>query len=157
MLERIKSLLFSSAEPLPEAGAETDAIATAAVALLIEAAVMDGNFDPAERTTIANLLGKRFELSADAVERLIEEGERAVANSVELYGVTRVLKDGLDHAGRLQIMEMLWQVALADGQVHDYEANLVRRVAGLLHVPDKEAGQARKNALERLDFGSEPA
>jgi uncharacterized tellurite resistance protein B-like protein len=150
MLDHIKSLLFSPGEPASD---DADPLAAAAAAaLLIEAAVMDGDFDDTERATITDLLARRFDLEADAVARLIEDGERAVETSVELYGVTRVLKDGLDHDGRLELMEMLWQVVLADGEVHDYEANLVRRVAGLLHVPDKEAGEARKKAIRRLDF-----
>ena len=41
---------------------------------------------------------------------------------------------------------MLWTVALADGVIHDYEANLVRRVCGLLYVSDRESGEARKRA-----------
>ncbi len=149
MLATIKSLLFSPDVP-PED--DTDPLAAAAAALLIEAAVMDGEFDADERATIAELLARRFDLAQDEVTALIAEGERTVEASVELYGITRVLKDGLDHDGRIELMEMLWQVVYADGQVHDYEANLVRRVAGLLHVPDKEAGEARKKAIRRLDF-----
>jgi len=148
MLARIRSLLFTPEAPLPDA----DPLPAAAAALLIEAAVMDGDFDADERAVIADLLGRRFDLEPGEVATLIEDGERAVAQSVELYGTTRVLKDGLDHQGRLEVMEMLWQVVLADGELHDYEANLVRRVAGLLHVPDKEAGEARKKAIRRLDF-----
>ena len=45
---------------------------------------------------------------------------------------------------------MLWEVAYADGELHDYEANLMRRVTGLLFVSDQESGEARKRALERL-------
>jgi len=148
MIDKIKALLFSENPPAPA----DDGIPAAAAALLIEAAVMDGDFDAAERGTIARLLEERFELPADQVEALIAEGERAVDAAVELYGITRVLKDGLDHEQRLELMEMLWQVVYADGVVHDYEANLVRRVAGLLYVPDKEVGLARKNALQRLDI-----
>lgn len=148
MIDRIKALMFKRDEPVPA----KDNLSAAAAALLIETAVLDGDFDADERTIIASLIGQRFELAPDEVAELIEEGERAVERSVELYGFTRVLKDGLDHDGRVELMEMLWQVVYADGVVHDYEANLVRRVAGLLHVPDKEVGEARKRALESLDF-----
>ncbi len=148
MIDKIKAMMFKSNEPVPP----EDKIPAAAAALLIESAVLDGEFDAAERETIAALLGERFELPAADVAALIEEGEAAVEQSVELYSITRVLKDGLDHDQRLALMEMLWQVVYADGVVHDYEANLVRRVAGLLHVPDKEVGLARKNALQRLDI-----
>ena len=47
-------------------------------------------------------------------------------------------------------MEMLWEVAYADGELHDYEASLIRRVTGLLHVSDRDSGAARKRALDRL-------
>ena len=148
MIERIKSVLFKQNAPLEA----KDKIPSAAAALLIESAVLDGDIDANERHVIARLLGKRFELSTNEVESLIEQSERAVHQSVELYGITRVLKDHLNHEERLELMEMLWQVIYADGFVHDYEANLVRRVAGLLYIPDKEVGLARKKAFERLDI-----
>jgi uncharacterized tellurite resistance protein B-like protein len=153
MIDKIKAMMFKRDEPVPP----EDKIPAAAAALLIESAVLDGEFDAAERETIAALLGERFALPAAEVASLIEEGEVAVADSVELYSITRTLKDGLDPEERLELMEMLWQVVYADGVVHDYEANLVRRVAGLLHVPDKEVGLARKNALQRLDIAPSPA
>ncbi len=46
---------------------------------------------------------------------------------------------------------MLWDVAYADGELHDHEANLVRRVTGMLGVTDQDAGQARKRVLSRLE------
>ena len=46
---------------------------------------------------------------------------------------------------------MMWAVAFADGNVHDYEANLIRRATGLLHLSDRESGEARKRVLEQLD------
>ena len=45
---------------------------------------------------------------------------------------------------------MMWDVACADGVIHDFEANLVRRVAGLIHVSDRDSGAARKRALVRM-------
>ncbi len=49
-------------------------------------------------------------------------------------------------AHKIMLIELLWQIVLADGVVDDYEANLMRRVAGLIHVTDQQAGQARKKA-----------
>ncbi|MAH84435.1 MAG: hypothetical protein CBB68_08910 [Rhodospirillaceae bacterium TMED8] len=148
MLDQIKSRLFSPADGKPE----KDQIPVAAATLLIESAVLDGDFDANERVIISRLLAERFSLSAVEVAALIEEGERAAENAVELYGITRILKEGLDYDQRLKIMEILWQVVYADGRVHDYEANLARRVAGLLHVPDRESAFARRRALEQLDI-----
>jgi uncharacterized tellurite resistance protein B-like protein len=70
--------------------------------------------------------------------------------SVQWNGFTSAIKDGLDHAERVQLIEMLWEVVYADGQLHDYEASLLRRVSGLLYVSDRESGEARKRVLARL-------
>ena len=148
MLSQIKSILRKPDAPLDLA----DEVPAAAAALLIEAAVLDGDFNISERQAIARLLAERFKLTTDDLENLIAETEEAVSQSVELYGTTRILKNSFNHEERLELMVMLWQIVYADGELHDYEANLVRRVAGLLHVPDKDTGIARKKALEFLDI-----
>lgn len=47
-------------------------------------------------------------------------------------------------------MQLLWQIVLSDGVVDDYEANLLRRVAGLIYITDQDAGSARKAAEAAL-------
>jgi len=83
---------------------------------------------------------------------LIEKAAAAVAQSVPILGFTKAIKDRLEPEERGSIMEMLWEVAYADGELHDFEANLARRVAGLLFVSDRESGDARKRVLARLDL-----
>lgn len=122
----------------------------AAAALLVEAAQLDGTFEPRERDHLAGVLRDHFGLTPEDVSALIGEAEQSVAESVEWQGFTRSVKDGFDHEGRIAVIEMLWQVAYADGQLHDYEASLLRRVAGLLYVADRESGEARRRVLERL-------
>ena len=51
---------------------------------------------------------------------------------------------------RIELIEMIWEVVYADGELHDYEANLLRRLGGLLYVSDRERGDARKRVLARL-------
>ncbi len=133
-----------------EAGADTGELQLAAAALLVEAAVMDGHFDDAERDTVLTLVREHFGLDAGAAGDLIEEAAKAVRESGQLYGFTRVVKDRFGEEERVRMIEMLWEVAYADGSLHDYEASLVRRVSGLLYVPDRESGAARKRVLERL-------
>jgi uncharacterized tellurite resistance protein B-like protein len=122
----------------------------AAAALMVEAARLDGTFDQDERAHLAGVLRKHFELSEEDVDALIGEAEHSVAESVEWQGFTRTVKDGFDHEGRVAVIEMLWQVAYADGELHDYEASLLRRVAGLIYVSDRESGEARQRVLARL-------
>jgi|TARA_Y100000294_G_scaffold118941_1_gene110400 uncharacterized tellurite resistance protein B-like protein len=161
MIDRIRKLLLSEGEGGGGGAAGPDAAGddprVAAVALLIEAAVMDGDFDEAERRVIAGLLKHRFGLEPAAVEDLIGAGEEAVGDSHQLYAFTRVVKQGFDFEQRIGMIEMLWEVAYADGEVHDFEASLVRRVAGLIHVSDRDSGTARKKAQARLGPSAAPS
>jgi uncharacterized tellurite resistance protein B-like protein len=125
-------------------------VESAAAALLVEAALADGRFDTAERAQIEDVLRHLFGLPDDDVEALIADAESAVANSNQLYGFTRTVKDELAYEQRVEIMQMLWEVVYADGQLDDFEANLVRRVSGLLYVTDQDSGRARKAALDQL-------
>lgn len=155
MIERIKALILGPGGRGGNgavAGSGADDLAVAAVALLVEAAVMDGDFDDAERQVIAGLIADRFGLDGEATEALITAGEQAVEQSHQLYAFTSVIKQGFEAGDRVDMIEMLWDVACADGVVHDYEASLVRRVAGLIHVSDRDSGQARKRAMGRRNM-----
>jgi len=78
-----------------------------------------------------------------------------VDDSVELHGFTSALVKQLGHEERVELVEMLWEVVYADGELHPFEANLLRRVAGLLYVTDQESGAARARALDRMNAGTE--
>ncbi len=151
MIEHIRRLVLGSNELTPLEPIAITVGDEAAAALLVDAASIDGNFDSAERVTIAALLAKKFDLNAKEVEALINEAVVLVDKSVDHYGFARKVKEAYDHDARVDLVEMLWQVAYADGVVDDFEANLMRRLAGLLNVSDRETGDARKRVIERLD------
>jgi len=144
MIKRIRALLLKGDET-PAADPDEERRAVTA-ALLVQAALMDGDFDASERRTISDLLVNEFSLDAGEVASLIEEAEQAVHRSSQLFGFTRIADAHLDHEQRIDLMEMLWRVVYADGVVHDYEASLMRRIAGLLHVTDRDSAHARKRA-----------
>jgi hypothetical protein len=87
---------------------------------------MDANFGEAERRKITDLVRARFELTEAEAESLLEIAGDKVANSSQLYSFTRVVKDNFDHAERVELMEMLWEVVYADGALHHLEASLMR-------------------------------
>jgi uncharacterized tellurite resistance protein B-like protein len=147
LLDRIKRWLLD----VPGAAAKArDPAAIATAGLLAEAAAMDGTFDAAEHDTILGLLGQRFALSpAEARELLaFARGQQEEADRVFKFALAA--RNAFDEEERVELMEMLWATVLADGVIHDFEANLMRRIAGLLHVPDRAAGEARKRALQKL-------
>lgn len=149
MIRKLKGLLRAARndETPPDGFSEEQA---AVAALLFEAGMTDGRLDESERSRIVTLLQRRFDLAAAEAEQLAAEAEAALAETHQLVGFTRAVKEAFDHEERIELLEMLWDVVYADGRLHDYEANLMRRLAGLLHVPDRESGAARKRALARL-------
>lgn len=158
MMDRLIALFSSgNAAGSEQAGRHSaDKLHLASAALLVHAASMDGHVDEAERQTIRALLQSRFDLDDEEAEELVDEGRRASASSTQLYGFTQMINDSLEPEERAMILEMLWEVAYADGEVHHYESNLVRRVAGLLHVTDRDSGAARKRVVQRLQTGGAP-
>lgn len=152
MLNRIKAFLFDGGGLAIQAETvrRPDELQVAAAALLVEAAQMDDRYEDQERAKIAQLMKAHFGLSEEEVESLLAEAQRRVGESVQLFGFTRIVMERFSYDERVQLMEMLWEVAYADGKLHDYEASLIRRIAGLIHVPDRDNGDARKRALGRL-------
>ena len=121
----------------------------AAAALMVEAAQIDDCFDEVERARVGALLRERFELDAGDAESLIEAAEARTETASGLHGFTSEIRRHFDHAERVAMIEMLWDVVYADGVLHDFESNMLRRVVGLLYVTDRESGDARKRVLGR--------
>jgi uncharacterized tellurite resistance protein B-like protein len=122
----------------------------AAAALLVHASVVDGNVDPEERKKLKDLLKLRFGLEGDELRRMLGEAEAWEQESVDLYSFTSVLCRELDQDGRKRIVEMLWEMAMADGVVHEFENNLVWRSAELLGVSTRDRVTLRKAVEDRL-------
>ena len=148
MLDRLKKM-FAADETDPHAPGEhsVDELHLAAAVLLVETARMDDSIGEDERGVIVDLVRARFELSDEAVSSVVELADQVAHDAVELSRFTRRIRDDFDHDERIEMIEMLWRVVYADGVVHDHEANLLRRVAGLLYVSDRESGDARKRAI----------
>jgi uncharacterized tellurite resistance protein B-like protein len=151
MLGRLKDLLAGLGEASDEAqSGHWPEEVRAAAALLVEVAEMDSEFDARERAAIERLLRARFGLSEADAGALVDWARQRVAGATQILPFTRVVKDSFGYDERVELMEMLWSVVYADGVVHDYEASLMRRVAGLIYVEDADSGAARKRAQARV-------
>lgn len=140
-----------------EGSSRFDDAQVAAAALMVEAARLDGTFGADERQRIEALLEQRIGLPAELARKLLEQAERRATESVAWQGFTRTIKEAFGYEERVGLLEMLWEVAYADGYLHDYEASLLRRVAGLLYVSDRDSGEARLRVLARLGLEPERA
>ena len=139
MFDAFKSFVaeLTSGDKHPSGFDEND-YRLAAAALLLHAAAIDGNIDDAERGTLRALLKQRFDLDDAATDKLIVAATTAEHEAVDLYHFTRLLNRSLDEEGRLRIVEMMWQIAFADGRVTEFEENLIWRAADLLGVSSRE-------------------
>lgn len=153
MIDRIKNLFAamggSAAAPPPQDAAGVDELHLAAAALLAEVALGDGDFEESERRAISAIVSGRFGLSETQAMTLVEAAEKAAEDATHLLRFTRVIKDNFTEAERIELIEMIWEVVYADGVLHDYEDSLLRRIAGLIYVSDRDRGEARKRALAR--------
>ncbi|MAR79011.1 MAG: hypothetical protein CMM18_02140 [Rhodospirillaceae bacterium] len=118
--------------------------------LLLEAGMMDGVLDDKEKATIDKLLSNFFELSNDETTKLIDEAIRTQSESNQIIHLTRSIKENFTENQRIDIVQMIWEVILSDGEEHIYEQNLMRRVTGLLYISDQNSGMARKRALKEI-------
>jgi uncharacterized tellurite resistance protein B-like protein len=151
MIDSIRAWI-SGARPdrREDVGSRQDALQVALTALLIEVAYSDDRFDEAERSVIARLLESRFNLSRSDADALLNAGKTAASESAELFHFTRIINQRLSLDERVGLIEMLWEVAYADRVLDEYEDSLLRRVGGLIYVPDRERGMARQRVLKRL-------
>lgn len=115
----------------------------AAAALMVHVIQIDGVAKEVEWHRLRALLEARFDLDTRAAEDLVALATRAEGEAVDLYRFTSLLNRTLNKAGRLRIVEMLWELVYADGEVSEFEDNVLWRAADLLHVEAAERVEIR--------------
>ncbi|HEY4987822.1 MAG TPA: TerB family tellurite resistance protein [Bradyrhizobium sp.] len=110
----------------------------AATALLIHVISLDGEPTAAELHKLHSLIESHFGLDRGTADRLIASAMLVEGEAVDLYHFTSVIMRQLDEAGRLRIVEMMWELVYADGQVTEFEDNVVWRAADLLGVSARD-------------------
>ena len=150
MLDVLKNFIaeVSGTAPLTRRFDEED-YRLAAVALLIHVANVDGNTDLAERRRLKTIIGERFGLDPLAAAELIALAEQSDREAVDFYHFTSVLKRALDDDGRQKIVEMLWDIAYADGAADEFEENTIWRIAELLGVSTRDRVLLRQRVAGR--------
>ncbi|MCC6915302.1 MAG: TerB family tellurite resistance protein [Rhodospirillaceae bacterium] len=153
MIDRIFSLLKGDVKAAASETRAPSGLQVAVGALLVEAARRDDVFNADEQDAIKRLLAERFDLSPDDTQGLFDVAEETSANSGQLFGFTNKVVKELDEAERVHVIEMLWEVAYADGVLDPHEDAMIRRVAGLVYVSDFDRGAARRRVLlEKLNI-----
>ena len=139
-----KNLLDQVPEPL-----NPDDARLAIASLLVRVARSDNDYSAAEKDKILKVLAARYDLADDEAAALCAEAEAVEKEAPDTVRFTRAIKDAVAHEDRLHIIEVLWKVALADGERDVEEDALLRLVANLLGITDVESAAARKR-MEQL-------
>jgi uncharacterized tellurite resistance protein B-like protein len=110
----------------------------AATALLIHVSSLDGEPSETEKRKLHSLIESRFGLDQGMADQLIKSAMLVEGEAVDLYHFTSVIMRSVDEPGRLRIVEMMWELVYADGQVSEFEDNVVWRAADLLGVSSRD-------------------
>ncbi len=117
--------------------------------LMIEAANTDGEVTQEELNKISYSLINIFKEDPQAVEVSLTKAFENKDNSKSLYYYTSKLNKFYSNENKIQLIEVLWEIILADNEIHDFENNLIRRLAGLLYISDVECGNAKIRASKK--------
>lgn len=131
-----------------------DDVKLAAATLMFELIRSDGQIDEAEIQQMRDVLSAHFKLANDDLEALIDNAKSSAQQAISLQGFTRKICDSWDNEQRVQLLEYLWQLALADQHIDTHERHLVRKVAGLLYLTDRQINTARENAKRQLGIAN---
>ncbi len=122
------------------------ALRVATAVLLIEVVRADFIVEPSEQRRLRQLLRDQFGLDDIELDALLAQAEADADRLVSLQHITRLLNENYDHAMKVRVVEMMWQMVYADGEKDHYEEHLLRQVAELLYVSHSEFIQARHKA-----------
>ena len=123
---------------------------TKMIALLIHAARIDENYTEKEKKLIINFaeMSSKKNLSKNEILDLVSKAEEYEKNSNQILEYTQEVKK-LDLKTKQLVLEFLWKIILSDDKSDVYESTLMRRICGLLYLPDKLSGEVKSNILKR--------
>jgi uncharacterized tellurite resistance protein B-like protein len=148
VLKTLKDLFEAMKPPSPAASAaeQAHALRLATAVLLVEVMRADTRSALGEKPAVLEALRTKFGLAEDELARLYELAEQRSIEAHDLHSFTARINAAFDEPRKVRILEMLWQVAYADGHLDAHETHLMRRLADLLHVRQSDAIAAKLRA-----------
>ena len=113
--------------------------------LLCEVMLADGQLDSAKQKKLSDIISKQFQLSNEEVEDIIERSLALCENATDFYQFTSKINENYSTEQRITMLELLWKVAYADGELASIEEHIIRKIADLLHLRHSEYIQTKLN------------
>ena len=148
MIEGIRNFFNQVIAPgAAGAGPESQhALHVATAALLLEMMRMDATITAAETESATRSLQSRFGLDAAQVDTLMALAAEEARQATDYYQFTSLINRHFSAEQKLQVVEYLWQVALADGHLDAHEQHFMRKIADLLYIPHADYVAAKQRA-----------
>ena len=124
--------------PEDNSAGRVEALRTAVTVLLMEVARSEDGVSDEERQAIHRIIEAQHSVSPDQARAIAAAAEREAEQATSLHPFTRLIVDECSLEERAEIIRMLWEITFADGNAGAHEQHLVRKVAGLLHVPHRD-------------------
>ncbi len=120
------------------------------IALLIHAAKIDENYSEKEKKLIMSFteMSLNKKLDNEQINSLIDQAEQYEKNSNQILEFTQEVKK-MDFNTKRRVLEFLWKIILSDNKSDVYESNLMRRICGLLYLPDKLSGEIKLDIIRK--------
>ena len=109
-------------------------------ALLVHAANIDEIYSDHEKNLVKNFI--KSYLNNEDTEEILKKAEEVENNSNQLLNYTNIIKQNSIEIKK-DIIEHLWKVIISDNSIDQYEANLMRRICGLIYFPDKDCAEIK--------------
>ena len=142
---KLKNMLTKKPEAAPESQEqdEIERIQVATCIILLEVAKSDDEFSSIEKATVKTILKKKFDISAEAVEELMEMASKKREESVDLWQFTNLINQNYAKEEKIKIVESAWRVIYADKKLDGYEDHFVHKLAKLLQLDHSELIEAK--------------
>src|SRR5437660_10500758 len=154
MLDGLRQFIADVVSPHTERSFDDTGYQLAATALLVHVVSLDGEPTAIEKRKLHSLIESRFGLDPGTADRLISSATRVEGEAVDLYHFTSVIMRSVNEEGRLRIIEMMWELVYADGQVSEFEDNVVWRAADLLGISSRDRIDLKHKVAEQRPASS---
>jgi uncharacterized tellurite resistance protein B-like protein len=149
MLDGLRQFIADVVAPHPTPAFDETGYRLAATALLIHVISLDGEPSEREKRKLHSLIEIHFGLDPGSADKLIASATLVEGEAVDLYHFTSVIMREVNEAGRLKIVDMMWELVYADGAVTEFEDNVVWRAADLLAVSSRDRIELKHRVAAR--------
>ncbi|UTW05669.1 TerB family tellurite resistance protein (plasmid) [Amphritea atlantica] len=151
MMTKLKSFLDTFLPPESDSPSDPQKIISlASAALMVEVLLSDYERKPEEQSTLLDVLKKSFSLNQVTADELLKQAGKAQREATDYFRFTSQINEICTPQEKISLIENLWRVAYADGELHHYEEHVIRRIADLIHVSHTDFITAKLRVMESL-------